>query len=97
MQAAWQGGEYTDDLRIQVERALRGAFMERAREDSGPTRTLHLATLRQLRNSGLRHLVLKEGKCSSMRSLFRRRAILEPIVILRFHPARRLLWQINWG
>ena len=39
---------YTDGLRIQVERALRRAFIERARECP-----LHLVTLKQLRNLGL--------------------------------------------
>jgi len=47
---------YTDGLRIQVERALRRAFIERARGDSGPTRTLNLATLTHFRNSSLSEL-----------------------------------------
>jgi len=40
--------KYPDYPRIQVERALRRAFIERAQE-----RPLHLATLTQFRNSGL--------------------------------------------
>ena len=43
-----KGEKYTADLRIQVERALRRAFIERARECP-----LHLVTLKQLRNLGL--------------------------------------------
>jgi len=51
-----KGEKYSDDLRIQVERALRRAFIERARGDSGPTRTLNLATLTHFRNSSLSEL-----------------------------------------
>jgi hypothetical protein len=51
-----KGEKYTADLRIQVERALRRAFIERARGDSGPTRPLNLATLTHFRNSSLSEL-----------------------------------------
>ncbi len=65
-----KGEKCIDDLRIQVERKLRRAFIERAQE-----RPLHLATHAQLRNSGSKlksffKSTYQSGKCFHARPEF---------------------------